>query len=94
MANPLQWRSPAGETIGDRVVLLFEHGHSDERGLLSNVTCHAIKPTASGMPRQERVEAAREILKWSMNGDNQTERELLGRWETRLHDALSEHRTG
>ena len=68
--------------------LSFEHGQSDERGLLCNVTCQATKPAASAMARQERVQAAREILSWSMNGNNQTERELLGRWEERLHEAL------
>ena len=72
--------------------LTFEHGQSDERGLLCNVICHATKPATSTMPMQERVEAAREILKWSMNGDNQTERELLGRWEARLHEALRDQR--
>lgn len=72
--------------------LIFELGQSDERGLLRNVTCHAIKPVASTMAWQERVAAAREILKWSMNGDNPTEQALLGRWEARLLEALHDQR--
>lgn len=67
--------------------LTFELGHSDPRGLLANVRCHARKPAAA-MPWDERVAAAREILRWSMNGDNPTERGLLTRWEARLEEAL------
>jgi hypothetical protein len=61
-------------------------GASDEEGLLKNVVIQArtADPSAS---RDERVHAAHELMKLSMNGWNETELALLARW-TAQFDAL------
>jgi hypothetical protein len=65
-----------------------DYNFSDpETRLLPNVVVTASKQP---LPRERRLDAARDILRLSMNGDNPTERGLLARWIGRFDELVSD----
>lgn len=64
-------------------------GFSDEQELLANVCVTARKPVA-GLPWDERVLAATQLLEFSMNGTSVTEQRLLKRWRNTFDRTVGE----